>query len=378
MGSIECELTDDRGRPIADSQGRSYLKEFLSLTATRALNQIGNLSLYVPASFDQALLRPDRMIQLWRRPTGGRRGLWRVFFIRAWEFADVDGKKSVLIEGPDQNELLRRRIVAAYTGSDPARKTGLEADDMMKEVVSEALLDTAEPVPTAGTRAWSSFSVQSDLTLGPVISRSFPFEKLLTTSGSGVLPEIAKAAKEAGTEVWFDVVPVLGASSISFQFQTFTRQPGMDVTDRVVFSEETSNLKNARLRYDYTEEENYIYSGGKGEGSARNVQQVYDTTRYSQSQWGRIEGFINASGQADDNDEVEAIGNTRLWEGRPRIRFSGDFIDTQAARFGLDWDLGYKVKTRYRNIEFDSIVRAVSITATPRSEEVKVRVDYES
>ena len=79
----ELWLTDDAGLRIADSRGRSCLKSFISLSASRAINQIGNFVLELPKTFDASLLSPDRMVQVWRAPTGGRLALWRVYFILA-------------------------------------------------------------------------------------------------------------------------------------------------------------------------------------------------------------------------------------------------------------------------------------------------------
>lgn len=378
MAEYECEITDDSGVPIADSQGRSYLKEFLSLSATRVTNQIGSFEMYLPATFDKSLLKVDRMVQVWRKPTGGRKGLWRVYFIRKWNFRVAGSRKVIRIAGPDQNDLLRRRIVAAYSGSEQAKKTAFEADDMMKAFVFQAMEDSAEPIPTAGTRAWSGLSVQDNQTFGPQVSLSAPYEWLLTKSGSGVLPQIAQAARELGTEVFFDIVPILGQNSISFQFQTFIGQPGQDVTDSVVFDEQSGNMADPDYEEDYTDEVNYVYAAGQGEESSRNVQQVYDASRYSASRWNRCEGFQDARNQDSDNGVI-AAGLGLLESGRPKIRFSATPLDTEGTRFGIDWDHGYKVKTRYEELEFDSIIRATTITVNDKGVgDIRARLEYES
>lgn len=369
--SYELWLTTDVGVRIAQ------LTTFVSLSASRAVGEIGKFTLGLPASFDESLLAPDRMVQVWRAPTGGQLGLWRVYFIRRWIFETRGSQEVITIEGPDTNDLLRRRIVAAFASSAQASKTDF-ADDMMKEVVTQSIADGVAPVPTAGTRVWSNLSIQADLGDGPTITKSFPFDKLLTVSGQGVLPVLAKAAREAGTEVFFDIVPnVVTGSSITFQFQTFTGQPGRDVTDRVVFDQQRGNMRDPKLEYDYSDEENYIYAAGQGERADRNVQQVYDAARYGVSQWGRCEGFADARNQSADNGVREA-GRAHLEEGRPKIRFSATPVDVSGTRFGRDWDFGYKVRSRYRNVEFDTIIRAVAISVDANGEEtVQARLDAE-
>lgn len=379
MAEYELWITDDAGRRITDSRGRSYLKEFLSLTATRAVNQVGSFNLRLPATFDKSLIRVDRMVQVWRKPTGGRLGLWRVYFIRHWRFNGSGSRRVVELMGPDQNDLLRRRIVAAYSGSTQAQKTALEADDMMKEFVSEALADGVAPTPDAGTRTWAGLSAQADLALGPVLSLSAAFDPLLTRSGGGALSRIAQATRAAGTEVFFEIVPkVVTGSSITFEFQTTTGQPGMDVSDRVVFDEQYGNMADPSLEYDYTDEVNYVYAAGQGEGMSRNIQQVYDDTRYGASRWNRCEGFQDARNQGGDN-EVIAAGYSALIDGQPKIRFSATPLDTAGTRFGVDWDYGYKVKARYEGLEFNSIIRAVTISVDDKGQDdIRARLEYES
>jgi hypothetical protein len=249
---------------------------------------------------------------------------------------------------------------------------------MMKTVITNAIANGTNPSPTAGTRVWPDLTVAADLGLGPILTQSFAWGALLTSSGLGILPQIAKAAREAGTEVFFDVVPdVVSSTAITFQFRTYTGQPGMDVSDRVVFDQERGNLEDPFLEYDYSEEANYVYAGGQGEGAARNVQQVYDAARYGASAWGRCEGFADARNESTD-DGVIAAGNSFLESGRPVRRFGGTPVDTRGTRFGTDWDVGYRARARYLGQEFDAIIRAVSLGMDGEGQEtVQARLEYE-
>lgn len=382
MGRYELWLTDDSGQRIADSQGRSFLKSFVSLSATRSINQIGSFTLNLLPSFDESLLAVDRMVQVWRRPTGGQLGLWRIYFIREWGFATVGSKETIEIAGPDSNDLLRRRIIAAYSGDATyASLSGVEADTLLAGVALLSQDDSLAPVPIAGTRAWTDFSIATAPGLGPLVAKTFPLgASLLTESGDGILPQIVNAARIEGGEVFYDVVPnVVTGSSVSFQFRTYTGQPGRDVSDKVVFAQEFGNLKDPSLRFNYRNEINYVYSGGKGEKSDRNVQQVYDAARYSASKWNRCEGFAQATNEADDDSAVAAFGNTKLAEGAPKVRFSGQPMDTKGTRFGRDWDIGDKATARYRRYETQHIIRAVTLTVNDKGrEEIRTRLDYES
>ncbi len=170
---------------------------------------------------------------------------------------------------------------------------------------------------------------------------------------------------------------MVSSTSISFEFRTYTGQPGQDVSDRVVFAQESGNLGNPFLEYDYSTEVNYVYAGGQGEGEARNVQQVYDAARYGASHWNRSEGFADARNATTDA-AVTAAGRALLEQGRPVRRFGGDPIDTQGTRFGVHWNYGDKVRAVYCDEEFDAIVRAVVIqVGDDGSEDVQARLEYE-
>lgn len=369
-GEYELWLTNDNGVRFQS------LQKALWFGATRVVNGIGFFEMGLPLSFNTQYIKPDYIVQIWRRPIGGVFSLWRPYFIRKWRYEKSEDREAVIISGPDCSDLLRRRIVAAYSGSSQAEKTDY-ADDMMKGVVSESISDGASPVPAAGTRIWSNFTVAPDVSLGPTLTKAFAWEKLLWPSGMGVLPGIAQAAREAGTEIFFDVVPsTITSNSIAFEFRTYIGQPGMDVSGLgVIFDEERGNLRSAYLEYDYTGEENYIYAGGQGQGAGRNIQQVYDSARYGASKWARSEGFADARNQTTDNGVREA-GRVALEAGRPIIRFGGEPMDTKGSRYGVDWDFGYRVRARFRGEEFDAIIRAVTISRDEQEEIIRARLEY--
>lgn len=252
----------------------------------------------------------------------------------------------------------------------------MPGDNMMKEVVRESLLDNADPTPDFGTRAWADLTIQADSSHGPIISKSFPFKKLLTFDGGGVLPILARASAEAGTQVFFAIQPnVIGKNSINFEFRTFINYPGQDASN-VVFDEASGSLLNPDLTIDYSREENYIYSTGQGTEDNRDVQQVWDSTRIGQSRWGRSEG--EADSRDDDNsDAVIASGYSKLFEGRPKITFTGNAGDTEGTSFVKHWDVGDLVTVKHEVIEFSCIIRGVTLSfAKDGTQSIDARLDY--
>lgn len=362
----ELWLTDDKGKRI---QSLDYS---LGFTANRVDGVVGTLNISLPNTFDTDLLTaPDRMIQVWRQPQGGGLNLWQAYFVRKWRYETIGADERLRVWGREPKELLRRRIVASYSGAAQADKTDF-ADDMMKEIVTEMLSDAAAPVPTAGTRVWSDLSVQADVSAGPTLTKAFAWQKILR-----LIQSLQAASREAGTEVFFDIVPNnITSTTITFQFRTYVDQPGADRAD-IVFAQGFGNLKNPYLEFDYSEEENYIYGGGQGQGAGRDIQQVYDTDRYNTSQWNRCEVFAVATQQTAANG-VREVARARLEAGRPRRRFGADAIDTAGTRFGVDWNFGDRVTARYRGYEFEAIVRAVTLSVAEESETIAARLEYEA
>ena len=123
----------------------------------------------------------------------------------------------------------------------------------------------------------------------------------------------------------------------------------------------SSPLGSSKAFEDYTAEVNYVYAGGQGEGSDRNVNEVSDSARYGASAWNRREAFIDARNESSDAG-VTAKGYDRLNEGRPVKSFRGEITDSPSARYGTHWWFGDRVICEYRGVEYDVIVTAVSVT----------------
>ncbi len=369
MANHEIWLTTPTGARIAN------LSDNLGGYFSRIANKRGPCMLRLPGSFKwQTLLAPDRMIQFWRQPQGRAMSLFRIYFIGAWEPAtDEEGDTVITVWGFDANDLLYRRIVAAYEGSANATATAVEADDLMKDIAANMILDNIAPTPDAGTRALSLLSIQGDLTAGPQLTRSFEWDKVIEE-----LVEISEASKTAGTEVFFDISESnITSTSIAFEFRTKTGQPGQDVSDRVVFSQANKSLTEPRLLIDYRNGVNYAYGVGQGDGIDAEVQQVYDATLYGASIWARREGYAYAGGEEDPNG-VREVARALVAEGRPDRTFSAKTVDRDGTRFGRDYTWGDKVRAKAFGEEFDCIIRKTVIYIDQDGKErIDQRLEYE-
>jgi len=364
----EIWLTNDSGVRL------TLLSDNLGGYFGRITNGIGPCKLTMPATFDWKSLNRDYMIQFWRQPTGGRFGLWRTYFLRYWNPRYQDGELVIDLEGVDEVDLLRRRVVAAFSGSANATATAEESDDLMKRLATDMLSDVIAPTPDEGTRAWSSFSVQGDLTLGPTLTESFEWRNVLD-----LFEDLAEASLAAGTEIFFTVDSVINAvNTITFEFRTTIGQPGQDRTAFVVFDADNRTLISPSLEYDYRDEVNYIYGLGQGEGADQNIQQVANAVRYGASKWNRCEGTAYAGGEETDNGVMSQARVARE-KGRPRRTFSGKLVDSPGLRFGVDWNWGDKVRARAFGLEFDAIARKVFVRIDrDQQESIDSILEYET
>jgi hypothetical protein len=312
---------------------------------------------------------PDRRIEIYRRPDGGVLALEIVIFLDRFIFStDKRGQSHMKLSGGDPTGLLSRRIIAYYAGSAQAGMTD-SADDMMKALVTDQLIDNADysgtPDPTRSIDAW--LDVESDVSAGSTLTKSFAWKNLLTS-----LKGIQASSKTQGTEVFFAVVPT---ENNNFEFRTYTGQPGLDRTvgaDSVplVFSPEWGNLIKPELEYDYSVEANMIYAGGQGQEDDREVQTAIDTTRAGASAFARREKMYNAS-SADSAGAVTAAANDALARNRRKLTLSGELVSTPRTPYGglNGWNLGDKVTVSYAGLQFDTIIRVVNVRVNERGKE---------
>jgi hypothetical protein len=314
----------------------------------------------------QTSIGVDYMVEFWRSAAQGAMQLESVFFVREIIYEeDVKGNDLIILAGPDGNDLLTRRIVAYAAGSSLSDKTD-NADDMMKEIVTENLGSDASIDRTLTNL---NFTVAGDVSDAPSVTKGFAWRNVLQ-----VLQDITYMSAENGTDLYFDVVPiVISSSEIGFEFRTYTDQPGQDRTydsnNPVVFSKEWGNLSDPILMYDYTREANYIYGGGQGEGDDRTISEQSDDARVGSSVWNRREKFADARNETTSNgvaNKAEEVLN----ENKPFKRFTGQLLDTPQARYGVDWFFGDKVEVSYRGIQFQGVAKALKIRLDKEGNEI--------
>lgn len=328
---------------------------------TSVLNNVGHFAITLPENFDRSLIAVDRRVLIWRRPVGGAMYLAFEGLIVIPDDDDSSGNMQRTIEGVDLNDLLRRRIVAYAANSAQAAMTAA-ADTMMAEIVKDNLGSDA----TAARQISSTyFSVAASPGAGPSLTKAFAYRIVLD-----VLRELADAARDAGTETYFGIVPT---TETAFEFRTKTVTWGRDRTadsgNGLIFGKDFGNLAGGHLRQDHSDEVNVAYGLGRGDDDARDVQTSEDTTRARTSIFARREAGAPATMETTSAGYLD-VADARVAEGRPVTTFTARLLSVPGAVYGLDWGLGDLVTATFDGRQFDAMIRAVTVNVEADGNEV--------
>ena len=348
----------------------------ISLDYVKRLNGIGWVKVvYGLGDLDLASLEVDYQLQVWRKPPSGNLVLETIGLLNDWSLKYTAGIETIELTGPDINDLLGRRIIAYPAGNAAAIISGVAADDAMKDIFNENFLGGA----TDTDRDWSGLglAVAADDTSGSTIEKGMAWRKVID-----VLAEIAEGSRRDGDELFFAIEPhghPDNQQGNDLQFVTYITQPGEDKTtgsgSPIVFSPTWGSLDNATVSVRYSDMATYVYAGGQGEGNLRVIAEVSNTDLVASSIWGRREVFADARNE-ETTAGVTDRANDELTKRRPLTIFSGDLIDTDYARYGIDWFLGDKVTADVFGQQYHGIIRVVRIRVTEDGGEIiKARLE---
>jgi len=258
-------------------------------------------------------------------------------------------------------------MVAYNAGTAGAEKASQAADDAMKAYVDENLGGTA--VDTDRDITGLGFSVQENLTQGPIITKDAAWQPLMQT-----LQELAQASRLAGTPVYFGTVPL--GRGFDMQFQTKANYWGSDHTrdgihGLVTFALERGNMINPVLVTDYHDEFTVAYAKGQGVGDAVEMVEVEDATRSAASPLNRRETTADSQ-EGTNDDALTAAGESALDAGRPIRTFTFQPQDTESCKYGLHWWFGDLVAASFWGEEANFHIVGVHVVVEGGRETVEV------
>jgi hypothetical protein len=332
---------------------------------TQVVNNVGYFKIHAPQNIDPLLLKTDRRINIWRKPPGGAGKLaFSGLLVDPVTAANKAGNVTKILQGPCLNDMLARVYIMFPEGNTTTTLLTDQADDMQKTIVSYnrgSSATTANGRKRSGVLSSAVFSVEGNTSLGPSITKAVHNRNVLDA-----LREIADAAREEGTELYFGVVPVTGST---MQFRTRTGQWGMDrsgANNTITFGMEYGNLAEPILEEIYSNEINAMTALDDNGGSIN----ADDTTRSGRSLFALREGIIRSGGpifstQSQRTSEAQA----GLIAGRPMARFACKLLSVPGAVYGLDWDFGDRVKVTFDRRNFTAVVRGLTVAVDENGKE---------
>lgn len=272
--------------------------------------------------------------------------------IRDWEEAiDADGRTVYTVSGFGYNELLKRRVIEAYSGGTGAAKDG-PAETVIKEFVEE------QCGVTAGARAIFGLSVEADVGAGGPVRLSRAYRNVYE-----VCLEIAAVG---GGDF-----AVVGTGPATYEFQWHDGQLGADRSASVVFALEYGNMGSPKLAHRRSNEITAVLVGGQGDGAARVTDWRIDYARESQSPINLREMFIDQRQEADPNGLITA-GDRALNDGRSPYQLSFDVLQVPSCLYGYHYFLGDLVTVRFKSYVAVQQVKAVEFVVDPSGEQLKI------
>lgn len=341
--------------------------DFIRLSYTLTQNVPGSLTLTIPASSNAVLAGITRLdTRLYAMRDAGIAGETCWFVRSARYFTDGEGRRFYEVSAASALELLARRVVPYANEESQATKTTY-ADNMMKAVVRENLGSSA-----AAPRQISGFAVQSDHSLGPILTQSFQYTNVLR-----VCQDIADATKDSTTATewtYFDIVAdnwLMG----TLEFRTFVGQRGtnhgLSSDSPVLFSDRAGTLAEAEREYDHHDEITYVYAQVPGDVSGTFGAEGSDATRLNTSSLNRREVFVEGSAGYNPGGLVAPA----LAEGRPRLRFRAKLQDLPGVRYGQHWGMGDIVAVTFGGITNDYRVDSVTVTVEGGRETIAAQLE---
>jgi hypothetical protein len=360
------ELYDPFGKKIDE------LDQFWGLKYTRVVNDVGELNVVLPGTFNKFKLERDYRIGVQRRvgyavPSLDTETPW---LIRGRKLSiDDSGRSIYTVKALSANHILTSRQVAYNAGTTYARKTDY-ADDMMKDIVRENMGSSA--VDT--TRSLENYlTVQADLSDGPSISKEFSWQNV-----NDVLKEISDTTIQIGTPVFFDIVD--GGSGV-LKFRTYRDYRGSDrrisSQNPIIIGPDLGNGGSSSLSEEWSNEVSYAYSMATGVGDARLYGTASDDTVIGSSPFGRRE-FISDAGQYTSSTALVNEAKAALRSGRALRSFEVKIISSPNTIYGVHWKWGDYVTGQIQGQSFDCRVQAVSVSVDAGKEQVEGYLRLES
>jgi hypothetical protein len=342
---------------------------FYSLRYSRKVNDIGVFVIVFPyesgfwTTFDT-----DNFVEIYRTsPITGSLILEETYLARARHRFREGNEEKLVIGGVSLTHLLARRVIDPDddpTATDGYSRKNGAADTIMRAYVREHAGDLA----SAG-RFFPGLTVESVLGTSLTLSKNFRYDNLFTAlqemaNGSGVDFYVTRTDLNL-VSVWI--------AEIGSDMTRTTNEPQR--LPYVVLAPARGNLQDPSINIDRTNEKNFVYCLGQGQGEQRLV--VKDSTAdASLTAFNRIE-FVKDARNIDklDSAALQDAATAALNEKKTLHEFT--FRPTgydEGSIYRKDWDVADFVTAIWDTVETDLRIDGVEIEISDAGESLDVTV----
>lgn len=342
------------------------------LRYSRVYNGVGAMAITMPLDVvDTAMFDLVDMFMVVQRtsPVTGALIEEETYLARRFQRYQQGERERYTIGGVSLNHLIGRRLIDP--ADDPLVAGGYStkagaADAVLYEYCSQQMAGAG----TTTSRAFPGLSVAGVLGTFPAIGLRLRYDNLLQICQDNAKP----------INLDFQIVRtggVLMQMNIGQLTVNRTKTANFPTTPFVLLTPQRGNLSNPSFTVDHTDEQNYVYMQGKGQGSNRIVLQQSDGASVSASPFNRIE-FSADSRNTEKGDSTGLITDAAaiLKERQKLTRFDFEPLGTEPGNiYRLDWDVGDRVTAQWETQVADVRITAVEISVSESGERLSVATE---
>lgn len=280
-----------------------------------------------------------------------REKVYEGWHITTVDQARITGDLIFNLYGSGFTQMLQRRVVIPPPGLPQSVKTGA-AETVFKSYVSDCMVS-----PLDITRIFPGVTLEPDAGGGELIDYSSRYTNLMTVceniADAGKLDFGVKGGQNLGEFV-------VCARELWGKDRRYGNPAGNIPT---VFSLDYGNMTIPIFSTNSSDEKNYVYVGGGGEGENRIITAVSDPDAIILSPWGRKEAFVEGR-QEDTITGLVTVGRTYMEQYRTTRDFTFDLRSVTGGHWMIDWELGDLITARYFNNVFDKKIIEVGVVVS--------------
>lgn len=341
---------------------------FYQVRYSRVYNGIGAIAITLPvgnvpaAAFDLT----DMFIEVQRTsPITGQLIIEETYLARSWRRYRQGSDERYTLGGLSLNHLLARRVVDP--ADDPISAGGYVTRAGAADVVLYEYANTQIGTLASAPRQMPGLTVPGVLGVAPPVGLRLQYENLFQV--------FQQTCQQAGID--FQISRTSGINmelNIGYLTVDRTQDANYPTQPFVLLTPERGNLSNPSFSRDRTDEKNFVYMQGKGQGADRYTIQWQDSTTTSASPFNRIEYAADARNvEKGDSLGILTEAIDALKETQQIIKFEFDPQGTEPGNiYRQNWDVGDLITATWGANTADLRILSVEINLSEAGENIAI------